>query len=301
MRTLVIVNPAAGTFRARAASGRHATARALCARLGLDADVAVTERPGHARELALAARRSHAELVLVWGGDGTINEVASALAFSPTPVAIVPGGSGNGLARGLGVPLDCDAAFAVAVNGRERWIDAGEIDGRLFFNVAGVGFDATVARAFNRVARRGLPAYIWTSLREAMQYEPAQYQVNSGGDPSSASPPAVLFEKAPALLVAVANGAQYGSGARIAPSARIDDGRLNLVIIEPRSIVRALIESRHLFDGTIDRMRGCTTRAVRDLTLSSDQPMLAHVDGEPFQAGNSLTVRVHEQALVVRC
>ncbi|MGH9161915.1 MAG: diacylglycerol/lipid kinase family protein [Vicinamibacteraceae bacterium] len=301
MRTLVIVNPAAGTFGARAASGRHATARALCARHGLDADVAVTERPGHARELALAARRSLAELVLVWGGDGTINEVASALAFSPTPVAILPGGSGNGLARGLGISLDCDAAFAVAVNGREQWIDAGEIDGRLFFNVAGVGFDAQVAQAFNRGARRGLPAYIWASLLEAMRYHPARYQVSSGGDASTASPPAILFDKAPALLVAVANGAQYGSGARIAPSARFDDGRLNLVIIEPRSVVRALMESRHLFDGTIDRMRGCTTYVVRDLTLSSDQPMLAHVDGEPFPAGESLTVRVHERALVVRC
>lgn len=269
--------------------------------MGLDADVAVTERPGHARELALSARRSRAELVLVWGGDGTINEVASALAFSPTPVAIVPGGSGNGLARGLGIPLDCDAAFAVAVNGRDQWIDAGELDGRLFFNVAGVGFDAKVAAAFNRGARRGLPAYIWTSLLEAMRYRPARYQVSCCGDPSSASPPTVFFHQAPALLVAVANGAQYGSGARIAPDARFDDGRLNVVIIEPRSVARALIESRHLFDGTIERMRGYTTRAVRDVTLTSDQPMLAHVDGEPFQAGDSLTVRVHEQALVVRC
>ncbi|MPY87359.1 MAG: diacylglycerol kinase family lipid kinase [Luteitalea sp.] len=309
MRTLVIVNPAAGTTRmhssrqrrSTAGMGRHATARAACARLGLDADVAVTERPGHARELAQRARDARADLVLVWGGDGTINEVASALAFSPTPLAIVPGGSGNGLARGLGIPLDPDAAFAVAMNGHERWIDAGDIDGRLFFNVAGVGFDARVAQAFNRGARRGLPLYIWTSLLEAIRYEPAKYRVTGCGGPSSAAPAAVLLDDAPALLVAVANGAQYGSGARIAPAARFDDGRLNVVIIEPRSVLRALVESHHLFDGTIERMRGCTTRAVREVTLSSDQPMLAHVDGEPFRAGTTLRVLVREQALVVRC
>ena len=112
-----------------------------------------------------------APLVFAWGGDGTMNEIASELAFSTSALAMIPGGSGNGFARGLGVSLSPRRAIEQAVRGKERLIDAGEIGGRLFFNVAGIGFDAHVARLFNeRGLRRGFLAYVTTSLVELFGY-----------------------------------------------------------------------------------------------------------------------------------
>src|SRR4051812_44329184 len=93
-------------------------------------DVCVTTHAGHARELAEAALQRGADTIIAWGGDGTVNEVASALAFRPVTLAIIPSGSGNGLARELDVPLDATRAFGVALEGRDRVIDAGELDGR---------------------------------------------------------------------------------------------------------------------------------------------------------------------------
>ena len=130
--------------------------------IGVDGEVFVTERAGHARELALAALGRGVTLCVAWGGDGTVNEVASALAFTPASVAIIPSGSGNGLSREVGIPFDPKLAFDIALGGRDRVIDAGEIDGRLFFNLAGVGLDARVAHQFaaTGLARRGFVRYL---------------------------------------------------------------------------------------------------------------------------------------------
>src|SRR5262245_20218832 len=105
--------------------------------MGLRAEVFLTERGGHARELATGALERGATVVVAWGGDGTVNEVAAALAFRHAALGVVPSGSGNGLARELGIPTDPAAALTIALAGRLRVIDCGELDGRLFVNVAG--------------------------------------------------------------------------------------------------------------------------------------------------------------------
>ena len=124
-------------------------------RHGDSAEVFVTERPGHARQLAAVAANRGARLVLAWGGDGTINEVACALAYHDVPLGIIPAGSGNGLARELGVALKPETAIAEALKAEPRRIDTGDLDGRLFVNIAGIGFDAHVAAQFNDPRTRG--------------------------------------------------------------------------------------------------------------------------------------------------
>src|SRR5215510_13323523 len=166
--TAVIINPISGTgHRPDEARRRAELAAALLDARGIDAEIFVTERAGHARELAQAAVNRGVTLCIAWGGDGTINEVASALTFKPVTLAVIPSGSGNGLARELAIPLKPAGAFDVASTGRDQLIDAGEIDGRLFFNIAGLGFDARVAHQFAASGheRRGFARYITIALR----------------------------------------------------------------------------------------------------------------------------------------
>jgi diacylglycerol kinase (ATP) len=168
-----IINPISGAGADPDAATRRARVIEDAARRrGLAASITFTRRQGHARELAAEALDAYATSVVVWGGDGTFNEAASALVGSPLPIGLVPSGSGNGLARALGVPWDPVAAVDLAFDGPPRLIDVGRIAGRYFFNVAGIGFDARVAALFNQRAagtRGGWP-YILIGVREGCRY-----------------------------------------------------------------------------------------------------------------------------------
>jgi diacylglycerol kinase (ATP) len=154
LRVTIVINPVAGVRGTLERARRRAEwAIDLLRSRGADPDVFISERRGHARELAAAAAATAAEVVAAWGGDGTVNEVASALAGSDVALAVIPAGSGNGLARMLGVPADPRRAIDHFLQAPERRIDVGEIDGRLFVNIAGVGFDAHVAAAFAALGR----------------------------------------------------------------------------------------------------------------------------------------------------
>jgi YegS/Rv2252/BmrU family lipid kinase len=288
----VIINPISGGASARDARRRVDRAKAALAAFDPGAEVLVSERRGHARELAAAAAAAGARLVMAWGGDGTMNEVGSALLGGHTPLAIIPSGSGNGLARELGIPLNAEAAIrrAIAALDRPRTIDAGEIGGRTFFNLAGVGFDAHVAARFDRAARRGFATYVRVSARALLTYRSATYRI--------ASPLESPAERR-ALLVALANSPQFGSGARIAPSARVDDGRLDLVVFEEVSRLATVRAIPRLFTGTAHTIRGLTVQQVEQATIESDTPMTFHVDGEPVQGGTSLEARVLPRALKI--
>lgn len=258
---------------------------------GLDGQVFVTERAGHARELAQVALTQGASLVMAWGGDGTINEVGSALTFRDATLGVIPSGSGNGLARELRIPFDPARAFDVALDGRERRIDAGELDGRLFFNVAGIGLDARVAHRFaaNGPAHRGLRRYLAITARELFTYEPDYHTIVTDG----------RTERVRALLIAIANARQYGNGALIAPAAQLDDGRLDVVVIAARSPLTALMQVPCLFAGRIATMRGVTLSTAVDIRVTSDQPVLYHVDGEPCVGATTVVARPWPSALRV--
>jgi diacylglycerol kinase (ATP) len=184
----------------------------MLARQQADGQVMLTAGPGHAKTLASEAVTAGADLVVAWGGDGTFNEVASALMHSRAALGIVPMGSGNGLAREIRVPADHEAALLAALIGTERTIDAGELNGRVFFNSAGVGFDAHVAAAFASSARhaRGFVSYASITLRGLFRHESGEYVISAEGQPS---------RTCRALLISVANTRQWGSGARIALAA----------------------------------------------------------------------------------
>lgn len=292
-RLTVIINPISGTGgRADVARRRAEHARSLIERRGLHGDVLLTERAGHAGELTRSALAAGSTTILAWGGDGTVNEVASVLAFGDAALGILPSGSGNGLARELKIPFDPDRAFDIAAGTSIRRIDAGELDGHLFFNVAGIGLDARVAHRFaaGGLERRGFRRYLELTTSELMSCKEEEHTVVTDGTSVSICP----------LLVAIANGRQYGNGALIAPLARVDDGLLDVVIVGHRTALQAILRVPQVFMGHIARVPAVTMRTAREVEVTWGEPILYHVDGEPFVGGTSLKGRIRPGALNVK-
>jgi YegS/Rv2252/BmrU family lipid kinase len=294
----LIINPVSGPARRGNAATRVELAARAFERLGVEGHVRLTEREGHAHELALEAARAGAGLVIAWGGDGTVNEVGRALlqfggageGRAPA-LGLIPGGSGNGLSRELGIPFDPAAAIERAVRSPSRRIDAGELGERLFFNAGGVGLDAHVAALVStQVNHRGLLPYLRAGAGDLMRYRPTEYRVAADGHTSTVC----------ALLIAFANSKQWGFGAAIAPTASPTDGWLEMVIVEDRKVLGNLTRLPSLFLHRIDRQDGVTTIRVREATIRSSGPLLFHIDGETVQGGDSLTARVHPGALEIR-
>jgi len=247
---------------------------------------------GHVYRLAEAVAQG-ARVVLAWGGDGTINEIASVLTGTPSTLAVIPAGSGNGFARELGIPWTPDAAVDVAVRGRDRAIDAGEIDGRLFFNIAGIGVDAVIAEQFNaqgKLGRRGLVPYVRIGLRECFTYRSRRYRVTLDGEEIHSN----------ALVIAFANGREYGNRIRLAPHARMADGKLEALVVEDRSPILRLWAARHLALGKADRAARITTRSITSALVETDGDILYHVDGEIGRGRDRVEVRIRPGALKVR-
>ncbi len=290
MRALVIINPVSGPSRRRPVEACRALATEVFTRHGVEVEVLVTGARGDARLLAARARDAGVELVVAWGGDGTINEAASALVYSATGLAIVPGGSGNGLARDLGVPLESAAALELAATGSRRLIDAGQIDESWFFNVAGVGLDAQIAQHIAMPGvRRGFSGYARITFSELPRYRAQPYTIEHDGTSATYR----------ALIIAIANSRQYGNGAQIAPAARLDDGHLDLVVVEAQPLWRLLARIPAFFNGSLKPGRGLHMTPVTEAIVHGGGPLPYHVDGEPNAGTNALRVSIRPRALQV--
>jgi diacylglycerol kinase (ATP) len=293
MSVLVIINPiAGGSRRGLSVDDRVRLVREALARHGADGRVVLTERPGHAPELARQAVEEGADVVVAWGGDGTINEVASQLVGTGAVLGIVRAGSGNGLARELGIPARAEDALAIALAGRERQIDVGEIEGYPFLNLAGIGFDASMAAEFNRLGgeHRGPLRYAVQVLRAAFSYPARPYIVEVDGQRLEVD----------ALIVAIANFGQYGANAVIAPHAKPDDGLLDVVVVENRGALGRIGLVPRAFDRTIDKAPGVTILRGARVKVTGTTPILFQVDGEPHPGGLAVEARLQPGALRVK-
>ena len=283
-----IVNPFAGTSR----GDISATIGRVMGRPGSLYEIARTRGAGQAVELAREGADRGARIVVAVGGDGTINEVGRGLLGTETALGVVPLGSGNALARGLGIPLDPAKACGVLLDGRLRAIDVGRMGDAAFFSTAGISLDAEVSWRYNTRARgpRGFLPYVGLTLASFGSYEPEQVLISADGGPELAVRP---------LILTVANASRFGNGAIIAPQARPDDGVLDICIIEKRHIARTLWHARRLFTGSIDRMPG--VRLVRGRTFRIERPSRGRcqVDGEPLLGGPVLDVSVEPGAMRV--
>lgn len=290
MRAAVIINPKSGRASVTTPAGKAKMAGAVAAECGVEVDVAVTERAGHGRELARAFAAAGAGTVVAWGGDGTVNEVAGAIAGSGAAFGIVPAGSGDGFATTLGIARDPRQALRAALTGRVTPLDVGDVNGHPFLNLAGVGFDARVARRFNLLTKRGGLPYLMIGLHEGLTYGGRQYRVHLDDQPFDLR----------AFLVLFANGQQYGNNAVIAPGARFDDGLLDALIVDARPFLPQLWRARRLFMGREKAIAGIVRRPVRRAVVEADGPLEIHLDGECLEIGSRIEVGVRPGALRLR-
>jgi YegS/Rv2252/BmrU family lipid kinase len=292
-RAVVVINPLSGRGRYDdQVEADAALARSVLAAHHIEAIVRPTTAAGDAHRYAREALAEGIHLVVAWGGDGTINEVASALMHTPAVLAIVPAGSGNGLASDLGLPFDPRGALDVAVAGRTLTIDAGQLDGHAFFNIAGIGIDAVIATRFAErgLRRRGPLAYLSLSMFELVRYRAKTYRLTLDG---------TVLEQ-PVMLLALANGRQYGNRVLIAPGARLDDGLLEVVIVAPMSLPLVASKLPSLFRGTLRESPGITMRAASEIQVEAAGEIPFHVDGEPRIATERVVVRAVAGALKVK-
>jgi diacylglycerol kinase (ATP) len=299
-RALVVINPIAGKGRARTMGACVDLAKSVLSGHGYEADVRVTAGPQDSYRFSSEGAASKVDLVVAWGGDGTINGAATGVASTNIPLGIIPGGSGNGLARDLLIPFDPRAALTIAAAGATRAIDAGDLHGSLFFNVAGVGFDARIAhRLAQPGARRGLIGYIFATMGELRGYQPGCYSIDQVYDHEGKSLVADITDR-PALFVALANSRQYGSGAQIAPRALLDDGMMEIVVVEPQSAFSILRQVPAFFRGTLKEGPGLLMRSAASMEISCAQPIHFHVDGEPRIGPNRIALSTRKRVLQVR-
>jgi diacylglycerol kinase family enzyme len=237
---------------------------------------------------------------VAWGGDGTVNGAASALAGTGIPFAIVPGGSGNGLARDLLLPFDPSQALTIAATGGVRTIDAGDLHGSLFFNVAGIGLDARIAgRLATEGHRRGLLGYVLATVAELRSYEPCAYSIRNVFDADGRALTGDIVEQR-AMFIALANSRQYGSGAQIAPKALLDDGLMEVVVVEPLSGLQIAQKLPAFFGGTLQEGAGIIMRSAASMDISSASPIPFHVDGEPRMGPERISLRTRRGVLSVK-
>lgn len=292
-QAVVVLNPLSGHGRQAHHVDAHTTlAERVLSAHGIAATVRPTTAMGDAHRFSREAVAARVPLVVAWGGDGTVNEVASALVGTATALAIVPAGSGNGLASDLGIPRAPERALTLAATAPTRRIDAGHVDGCWFFNVAGVGVDALIAARFagRKLHRRGPMAYLKLGLREVPRYRAERYEIIADGEALTRN----------VWLLAIANSRQYGNSVYIAPHAKVDDGALALVVAEPLSLGGVLWRLPALFRGTLAPDSRVTMRSVRTVTISRPGEIAFHVDGEPRVGRDQLTVGLAHHALALR-
>ena len=250
-------------------------------------DLRFTAHAGHATELAQEAAANGYYGVVVCGGDGTVNEVAKGIRGTRAAMAIVPLGSGNGLARHLGIPLTIPGAFKVIKEDRILESDYATANGRPFFCTFGLGFDAEVTDKFARLPGRGLKTYLKAVMEEFFGYQPHTYTIIAGGRR--------ITEKA--MLVAVCNASQYGNNAYIAPKASIKDGLLDITIVHKGNLLENAIAAIDMLSGMTGKTASSTTFRSPEITILRLKDGPAHFDGEPAHLDKEITIKCHHGAL----
>ena len=285
MKVRFIFNPYSGSNR----KNPYLRDRAIefIAQHKIDATLVSTERPRHATELAQQAVAAGCQLVVAIGGDGTMNEVATGLVGTTAIFGLIPCGSGNGLGRHLGISRPGHGAFRTLLEGRPRTIDTGTVNDFAFFNAMGLGFEADIAVRFSRLTRRGLSGYFRVGVPSFFSHQPEAVTVHHPHGTAQLQ----------AFTLAVMNSDQYGTDARVAPGAKVDDGIFNLVSVPRVGLFSACGMLYRLGTDSFDQVKAVTRLPGANFVIERTKPGWIHTDGEPRATTARLEIALKPQSL----
>lgn len=287
-KVLFLVNPISGGKRK---SDMIVKLKQLIQQVGLDAEVYETKSREDTINRTLSAVESGFYAVVAVGGDGTINDIASQLTQTSTALGIIPMGSGNGLSRELKIPFSLKKAFNLILENRVKKVDTGILNGKPFFNVAGIGFDAHIAGLFENTQLRGLLGYIKLILKSYSSYKPQQYKLTVQGK--------TIQQKA--FVLAVCNGTQFGNNAWIGPKAKLDDGLLDITIIKSARWYELPGLVFWMFKKQIHRSKVISTLQGKEIQIERSTNGLVNLDGEPIKMSTHLNFSITSDSLSVIC
>jgi len=251
-----------------------------------DYDIAFTEYKLHAKTLAKQSSEEGIDIVCAVGGDGSVHEVGTALIGTKTKLAILPVGSGNGLARHLKISMNIREAIECINNSKSIAMDTVLVNEKSFLGVGGYGFDAVVAKRFDTHRRRGLWGYIQLILREFFRFNPINASIDIDGK----------IKTLPVVLLTVANSSQFGNGFTISPKSDVTDGELELVVLRPFTIWSAPLIVYRFFTKRSDTSRFSEIIPFKTAKLKLSKK-IAHYDGEPFDVKDEINVSVVPKSL----
>ncbi len=286
-KIVFIINPISG-------ARRHKNLETLIARhlnkKKYTYDIKYTQYAGHAVHLSHEAVEKGTDIIVAVGGDGSINEVASQMINTPSALGIIPLGSGNGLARHLGIPRFIPWAIRLINNGNITKIDTATVNDKPFISIAGLGFDAHVAKLFAKDSRRGFLTYAHIIANNYLYYKPKKYKLK--------------FEdgkkiKTKALFVSFANSNQFGFNTAIAPNAQLKDGMLDICIVQKPKIFDLPIVANLLLLRAIDKSQYVQTIRSARFTISQSKNRVVNIDGEAIKIDKKLKVKVHPLSLKI--
>lgn len=280
MKVAFIINPVSGR-------GRQKGIEKLIPKYFTDYTVSFTEKSGDATRLAIKAIAEEAEMVVAVGGDGTLNDCVKALVNTGCVLAVIPCGSGNGFANHIKMSKNLDEALDQIVNSQTHRVDTGNVNGHVFINVSGVGFDAYLSQQFNELTERGVANYIRLVINE-LNYTPKSYTMQIDG----------VDRQVDAYMITCCNGTQFGSDARICPVADISDGVLDFVIVKNFPQVQIPEFILRLMSGSLKNCELVEVVRAESVQIISDNPII-HLDGEPKIAENPIQFSVQPKSINV--
>jgi diacylglycerol kinase (ATP) len=284
-KALFIINPISGGKKKDGVPDliqKHLDAEAL------KPVIVFSDSVSHARQIAFDAVNKF-EVVVAVGGDGTVNEIASAIVGTGTCLGIIPFGSGNGLARFLNVPMDTEQAIKTLTKGKVEAIDSATLNGKPFFNMAGIGFDAHIAETFSQNKKRGFITYITSTFQEFNKYKPQLYQIEIDGK----------VHQREAFMISIANSSQYGNDAHISPHASVQDGLLDVCIIKQFPLWRLIEMGIRMMTKTVEKVKYLEIIRGKHISITRQQDGPIHLDGEPMMDGKAIDIRVLPASLKV--
>ncbi|MBU0487647.1 MAG: diacylglycerol kinase family lipid kinase [Bacteroidetes bacterium] len=252
--------------------------------------VVESESADHIRKLSQQAIQQQFDFVVIAGGDGSVNQVASELAGSGIPLGIIPTGSGNGLARFLKISSDPVGAINIILSGKRQPVDMLEINNYRCVSIAGCGFDAWVAKKFSQKKKRGFQAYAASVISGYFKYKSDEYVILS---------PAQQTEKA--FILSFANTNQYGYNFTIAPEAVIDDGLLDICLVKKVPLYAVPFFLHRMFYGKLKNSRYLKSIQTSSAIIRRKHGTLIHIDGDPLELSGELNISVIKHAIQVFC